>query len=33
MIPKLDAETAAPDHEKLVLVLVMVPRKFALHFQ
>jgi hypothetical protein len=32
MIPKLNAEPAAPDHEELVLVLVMVPREFALNF-
>jgi hypothetical protein len=31
MITKLDAEPAAPDHEELVLVLVMVPREFALN--
>jgi sulfur dioxygenase len=29
---KLDPELAAPHHEKLVFILVMVPREFALHF-
>jgi len=32
MVPKLDAKTAAPHHEELVLVIVMVPTEFALHF-
>jgi hypothetical protein len=31
-ILKLDAEPAAPDHEKLILLLVIVPREFALNF-
>src|SRR5262249_15814799 len=32
MIAKLDAEPAAPDHEELVFVFMMVPREFALTF-
>jgi hypothetical protein len=31
MIAKLDAEPAAPDHEELVFVFMMVPREFALN--
>src|SRR6516164_2687085 len=32
MVAKLDAEAAAPNHEELVLMFVMVPREFAPHF-
>ncbi len=32
VILKLDAEPAAPDHEELVLLLVIMPGEFALNF-